>query len=559
MSSTGQWGSDAGGIAIVGMSGRFPGANDVNQFWRNVRDGIESIAAIDDEEWGRAIKAHPAFLADPSLVRARPKLDGVDLFDASFFGLTPRAAQILDPQQRLFLECAWEAFESAGYDTERLSGSVAVYAGVTPSTYLMNLLQHSAVVAKVGWLDADLSNRCDSLATRVAYKLNLKGPTFTVQSYCSTSLVAIHLAARSLLAGECDLALAGGVTITVPQEAGYAYLEGSILSPDGRTRTFDAKANGMVFGNGVGIVLLKRLADALVDGDTIWGVIRGSATNNDGSLKVGFTAPSVSGQSEVIADALQVAGVNPETVTYVEAHGTATPLGDPAEVAALTKAFRRWTNERRFCAIGSVKTNVGHLDAAAGVTGVIKTALSLTHRQIPPSLNFETPNPQIDFESSPFYVNTTLQDWRTDRTPRRAGVSAYGIGGTNAHVILEEAAAERPGACVAGAAALRAHVRVARSRDGKSRTIPARTSGRQPRRCGVHAAGRPSRLRSPPGRRMPGRPGRNRCARRRTTAGHVARRTAQSLDCLHVHGAGRAVRADGPRSLRIGAGVPRGR
>lgn len=439
MSPKRRLGEDAGGIAIVGMAGRFPGARDVSRFWQNLLNGVESIAQIDDDEWARAIKAHPAFLVDPNLVRARPKLDDVDLFDANFFGFTPRAAQILDPQQRLFLECAWEAFESAGYDTERLSGSVGVYAGVTPSTYLLNLLQHSAVVAKVGWLDVDLSNRCDSLATRVAYKLNLKGPTFTVQSYCSTSLVAIHLASQSLLAGECDMALAGGVTITVPQEAGYTYLEGSILSPDGRTRTFDAKANGMVFGNGVGIVVLRRLADALADGDTVWAVVRGSAANNDGSLKVGFTAPSVSGQSEVIAEALQASGVNPETITYVEAHGTATPLGDPAEVAALTKAYRRWTDKRGYCAIGSVKTNVGHLDAAAGVTGVIKTALSLAHRQIPPSLNYETPNPQIDFDTSPFYVNTTLQDWASNGDPRRAGVSAYGIGGTNAHVILEEA------------------------------------------------------------------------------------------------------------------------
>lgn len=429
---------ERGAIAIVGMAGRFPGANDVSQFWQNLRNGVESIAPIDDEEWGRATKMHPAFLVGPNLVRARPKIDGVDMFDADFFGFTPRAAQILDPQQRLFLECAWEALESAGYDSERFPGAIGVYAGVTPSTYLLNLLQHSTAVAKVGWLDADLSNRCDSLATRVAYKLNLKGPTFTVQSYCSTSLVAIHLASKSLLTGECDIALAGGVTITVPQEAGYVYLEGSILSPDGHTRTFDAKANGMVFGNGVGIVVLKRLADAVADGDTIWAVLLGSATNNDGSLKVGFTAPSVSGQTEVITDALRMANVDPATVTYVEAHGTATPLGDPAEVAALTKAYRRWTDKRGYCAIGSVKTNIGHLDAAAGVTGVIKTALSLTHKEIPATLNYEVPNPQIDFESSPFYVNTALKEWPANGSPRRAGVSAYGIGGTNAHAILEE-------------------------------------------------------------------------------------------------------------------------
>ena len=436
--STTQNGAD-GTVAIVGMAGRFPGAVDVDQFWQNLRNGIESIAPVDDDEWGRAAHVHPAFLNDPMFVKARPKLDGVDLFDAAFFGFTPRAAQILDPQQRLFLETAWEALENAGYDSERFPGTVGVFAGVTPSTYLLQLLQHSREVSKVGWLDADLSNRCDSLATRVGYKLNLKGPCFTVQSYCSTSLVAIHLACQSLIRHESDMALAGGVTINVPQEAGYTYLEGSIVSPDGKTRTFDAKANGMVFGNGVGVVVLKRLADARADGDAITAVILGSATNNDGSLKAGFTAPSVSGQMEVITDALSAAGVNPETISYIEAHGTATPLGDPAEVAALTKAYRRWTDRKGFCAIGSVKTNVGHLDAAAGVTGVIKTALSMKHRLLPASLNFETPNPQIDFENSPFYVNTTSTPWAPAADLRRAGVSAYGIGGTNAHAILEEA------------------------------------------------------------------------------------------------------------------------
>jgi acyl transferase domain-containing protein len=432
-----QQGTD-GAIAIVGMSGRFPGAGNVDQFWQNLLNGVESIAPIDDDEWAKAVGVHPAFLNDPSLVKARPKLEGVEMFDAGFFGFTPRAAQILDPQQRLFLECAWEALENAGYDTERFGGTVGVFAGVTPSTYLLNLLQHSREVSKVGWLDADLSNRCDSLATRVGYKLNLKGPCFTVQSYCSTSLVAIHQASQSLINHESDMAMAGGVTITVPQEAGYIYLEGSIVSPDGKTRTFDAKANGMVFGNGVGVVVLKRLEDAIADRDGIVAVILGSATNNDGSLKAGFTAPSVSGQTEVITEALSAAGVNPETVTYIEAHGTATPLGDPAEVNALTKAYRRWTDKKGYCAIGSVKTNVGHLDAAAGVTGVIKTALSMKHRQLPASLNYETPNPQIDFENSPFYVNTALTDWKPVG-PRRAGVSAYGIGGTNAHVVLQEA------------------------------------------------------------------------------------------------------------------------
>ncbi|HEY7492967.1 MAG TPA: type I polyketide synthase, partial [Candidatus Tectomicrobia bacterium] len=317
-----------------------------------------------------------------------------------------------------------------------------VYAGVGVDAYaLVNLLPNRDLMQSVGTLQTSIRNRTDHLTTQVSYKLNLRGPGVTVQTACSTSLVAVHLACQSLLNGECDIALAGGVSIAVPQKAGYRYQEGGILSPDGHCRAFDAKAQGCVGGSGVGIVVLKRWEDALAEGDCIQAVIKGSAINNDGSVKVGYTAPSVDGQAEVIAEALTLAGVDPETVTYVEAHGTGTALGDPIEIEALTRAFRTHTRKQGFCALGAVKTNIGHLDTAAGVAGLIKTVLALKHKLLPPSLHFERPNPRIDFENSPFYVNTQLAEWLTGDTPRRAGVSSFGLGGTNAHVVLEEAPA----------------------------------------------------------------------------------------------------------------------
>ena len=430
-------------IAVVGMAGRFPGAGSVEDLWENLRRGVESISPISLEEWGREIHTHPSFLERPDLVPWRPRVEGVDMFDAAFFGYTPREAQVLDPQQRLFLECAWEALENAGYDSERYPGSIGVVAGISQSSYLINYLQWDRELNQtVGSLKIGLGNMNDALATRVAYKLNLRGAAYAVQSFCSTSLVAVHLACQSLLNRESDMMLAGGVTIAVSQDTGYGYQEGGILSPDGHTRTFDAKGRGMVFGNGLGCVVLKRLADALRDGDHVRAVLLGTALNNDGSMKVGFTAPSVSGQADVIVEALSAADVDPATIRYVEAHGTATALGDPAEIAGLTKAWRRWTDERQYCAIGSVKTNIGHLDAAAGVAGLIKTVLCLERREIPPSLFFETPNPQIDFAASPFRVATGLTRWDPDPGfPRRAGVSSFGIGGTNAHAVLEEAPA----------------------------------------------------------------------------------------------------------------------
>jgi len=375
-------------------------------------------------------------------VKAAPLLDGVELFDAHFFGINPREAEMMDPQLRLFLECAWTALENANCDPKQFNGRIGVYGGAQPSSYLvMNLQKNTEVMVAGGGgpSTAILLNDRDSVTTLVSYKLDLTGPAITVQTFCSSSLVAVHLACQSLLNGESDVALAGCVTINLGLKYGYVYLEGGMLSPDGHTRSFDENAGGTVFGNGVGIVVLKRLNDAIADGDTIYAVIRGTAINNDGSQKGGYTAPSVIGQSKAVAEALAIAQVNPETIGMVEAHGTATAIGDPIEVEALTRAFRTGTQKKGYCALGSVKTNFGHLDRAAGVVSLIKTVLALDKKQIPPSLHFEKPNPRIDFENSPFRVNTALRDFPVNGTPRRAGVSALGVGGTNAHAILEEA------------------------------------------------------------------------------------------------------------------------
>ncbi len=424
-------------IAIIGLEGRFPGAPDIERFWRNLREGVESIVPLADEQL-RAAGLDPGALG-PDRVRAEPLLAGIDRFDAAFFGLTPREAEALDPQQRLFLEDAWSCLERAGYDPARYPERIGVFAGSGFGTYALNLFANPELSESLDPISLQTSIDKDFLAMRVSYKLGLRGPSAAVQTACSTSLVAVHFARQSLLAGECDMALAGGVSLKSRQGSGYTYSEGAIFSPDGHCRAFDAGARGTVFGSGSGVVLLKRLDAALRDGDTIRAVLKGSAINNDGALKVGFTAPSVDGQAEVVAAALEAAGVSPESITYVEANGTGTPLGDPVEVAALTQAFRRGTERTGFCALGSVKTNVGHLNAAAGIVSLIKTVLALEHRQIPPSLHFTEPNPQIDFAASPFYVNAWLADWTVADGPRRAGVSSFGIGGTNAHVILEEA------------------------------------------------------------------------------------------------------------------------
>ncbi|MEH2112689.1 SDR family NAD(P)-dependent oxidoreductase [Nostoc sp.] len=429
-------------IAIIGMAGRFPGAKNIAEFWQNLQSGVESISLFTNEEVvSDGIES--AILCDRNYIKASAILKDIDLFDAAFFSFNPKEAEITDPQHRIFLECAWEALENAGYDSNRCDSRIGVYAGASLNNYYSLDLNRDPI-GSAQCYQTLIGNDKDFLTTRVSYKLNLTGPSITIQTACSTSLVATTLACQSLLNYQCDMALAGGVSIHIPQKTGYLHEPGGTLSPDGHCRAFDAKAQGTIIGNGVGVVLLKRLSDALADGDCIHAVIKGSAINNDGSGKVGYTAPSVNGQAEVIAEAMMLAGVEPETINYIEAHGTGTALGDPIEIAALSQVFRSNTNKKGFCAIGSVKTNIGHLDAAAGIVGLIKTVLALKHQQIPPSLNFEEPNPEIDFANSPFHVNTKLVEWKAGSTLRRAGVSSLGIGGTNAHVILEEAPVLQP-------------------------------------------------------------------------------------------------------------------
>ncbi len=424
-------------IAVIGLACRFPGAQDSTTFWSNLRDGVESISPLGEEDL-RSAGVPERLRQDPNYVRMRGLIGGIDLFDAEFFGITPKEAELMDPQHRLFLECAWDTFEHAGYEPERAQGSIGVYAGSSTSGYLFNLFPQGILLQSASDMASILGVEKDSLPTRVSYKLNLEGPSLAVQTACSTSLVAVHLACQGLLAGECDMALAGGISLNIPQPVGYLYQRSGIASPDGHCRAFDADASGTVGGSGVGIVLLKRLEEARADGDHIVAVIKGTAVNNDGAHKVGYTAPRVEGQAKVIRAAQVAAGVEPDTIQYVEAHGTGTPMGDPIEVAALTQAFRAQTDRAGFCAIGSVKTNIGHLDAASGIAGLIKTVLSLSHKQIPPSLHFSTPNPEISFSETPFFVNTKLTDWKSPGQPRRAGVSSFGLGGTNAHVVLEE-------------------------------------------------------------------------------------------------------------------------
>ncbi|HEY6322280.1 MAG TPA: type I polyketide synthase, partial [Thermoanaerobaculia bacterium] len=437
--------AELGAVAVIGLACRFPGASTPERFWQNLAAGVESISTFSTAELA-ASGIGPELSGQPGYVRARATLEGAELFDAHFFGISPREAAHTDPQQRLFLECAWEALENAGCDPTRSAGPVGVFAGVGPSTYLLShLLSNPEFAAAADALELRLGNDRDFLATLVSYRLNLQGPSVAVSTACSTSLVAVHLACQSLLDRECQIALAGGAAVSFPQKRGYLYRPGGIVSADGHCRAFDARASGTVSGEGVGVVVLKPLADALAAGDFIHAVIRGSAINNDGARKIGFTAPSVEGQAAVIAEAHALAGVDPATITYVEAHGSATRLGDPVEVRALTRAFRAGTDQQRFCALGSVKTNLGHLDAAAGIASLIKTVLCLERRQIPPTLHYREANPQLELAGSPFYVNAELRDWPLDGTPRRAGVSSFGMGGTNAHLVLEEAPELRPG------------------------------------------------------------------------------------------------------------------
>ncbi len=434
----------AGAIAIIGMNGRFPGAKNTAEFWENLRNGVESVKFFNREEL-LAMGIDDYLLDNPKFVAADAILDDMDQFDASFFDYSAREAEIMDPQHRHFLECAWEVLESAGYNSDIYKGRIAIYAGSALSGYMVrNINSHPELVQNVGTFKIMIANSQDFLTTRVSYKLNLTGPSVNVNTLCSSSMVGIHMACQNLLNYNCDLALAGGVSFQISRNEAFFYQEGGIGASDGHCRAFDARANGTVSGSGLGVVVLKRLEDALEDGDYIYAVIRGSAINNDGSSKNSFTAPNVDGQAECIAEALAMSEVDPETISYIETHGTGTNLGDPIEITALSKVFRSYTSKKKFCGVGSVKTNIGHLVTAGGVASLIKTVLAMQHHLLPPSLNFEIPNPKIDFENSPFYVHTTLSKWEGKGTPLRAGVSSFGIGGTNAHVILEEAPTLKP-------------------------------------------------------------------------------------------------------------------
>jgi acyl transferase domain-containing protein/thioesterase domain-containing protein/acyl carrier protein len=422
-------------IAVIGMAGRFPGAAGIREFWENLKNGVESITFFSDSELEEA-GVDPQLLQNTNYVRANSLLECIDRFDASFFGYTPMEASVMDPQSRIFHECVWEALEDAGYNPDTYKGLIGLYAGATPNFNWEALAALSEKSMELGEFVVESLAQKDFLSTGISYKLNLRGPSFSLQTACSTSLVAIHVACQAVLNGECSMALAGGITAVRTRKSGYWYQEGMIHSPDGHCRAFDINGQGIIGGDGAGVVVLKRLQDAAADGDHIYGVVKSSAINNDGIRKVGFTAPSVQGQAEAIRIAQLMAEVEPETISYIETHGTGTPLGDPVEIEALKLAFN--TDKKNFCAIGSVKTNVGHLDSAAGVTGFIKAVLALKHKLIPPTLHFQRPNPKLGIEESPFYVNTTLKEWKNNHHPLRAGVSSFGIGGTNAHVILEE-------------------------------------------------------------------------------------------------------------------------
>ncbi|OBX24917.1 amino acid adenylation domain-containing protein [Gelidibacter algens] len=423
-------------VAVIGMAGRFPGANTIQELWDVLKEGRETISFFTKEELDKTIP--DGLRNDPLYVRARGIIPSAQQFDAGFFGLNPKVASVMDPQQRLFLESAWEVLEQTGYLPKHYDGSIGVYAGTGMNTYyLNNVIPNRELLNQVGDLQASSLNEKDYIATRTAYHLNLKGPAVSVHSACSTSLLAIAQAVEAIRNGQCDVAIAGASSVTAPIYSGHLYQEGSIMSPDGHCRSFDAEAKGTVFSDGCGVVLLKSLEAAKKDGDYIYGTIKGIGINNDGGEKGSFTAPSVEGQSEAIFRALNDANISPSDISYIETHGTATPIGDPIEIEGLQEAFGE-QSQKGYCAIGSIKSNMGHLTAAAGVAGFIKTILALNHRQLPPSLGFSEPNPAIDFANSPFFVNTILRDWES-KNVRRAGISSFGVGGTNVHIVVEEA------------------------------------------------------------------------------------------------------------------------
>ncbi len=432
-------------IAVIGMAGRFPGAGSVTKFWDNLRRGEESIVTLSEEAL-TAAGVTAKTLADPGYVRRAATLDGIEEFDAEFFGMTPYAARMTDPQQRLFLQTAFHAFEDSGYDPAAYDGVIGVFGTSSASGYLLyNLMSHRDPKAMIGeglsveMVNLSMQNDKDFLATRVSHQFNLRGPAFSVQTACSSSLVAVHLACQSLLSGECDMVLAGAASVRVPHQVGYGYEPGAIVSPLGHCRPFDARADGTIFGSGIAAVVLKPLQAALDDGDRIHAVIRGSAINNDGSVKMTYAAPAVTGQAEVVAEAHAVADVDASTIGFVETHGTGTPVGDPIEVEALRQAFEVSTTPRSApCVLGSVKSNVGHLEVASGITGLVKTIMCLKNKAIPPTLHYTAPNPELHLDRTPFVIQNHYAAWESDG-PRRAGVSSFGVGGTNVHVVLEEA------------------------------------------------------------------------------------------------------------------------
>lgn len=423
-------------IAIVGMSCKFPGAKNIDAFWSNLKDGKESLSLFTEKELLDS-GIDREVINDPAYVSASCIIDDIEMFDFSFFGYSAAEAELIDPQQRLLLMCAYETFEDAGYAPAEYDGDVGVFTSVRTSGYVKILNRVFQRPGTSKSFEALLGTAVDQACMRISYGLNLRGPSISVQTACSASVVGAHMACESLRNRECDAALAGAASILIPQKQGYLYEDGTIVSPDGHCRAFDVKAGGAVGGNGVGMVLLKRMTDAVRDRDRIYAIIRGSAVNNDGSSKVGYRAPNLEGQADVIEEALMMADVDAETISYVEANGTGTFIGDSIEIEALTRNFRNKTDEKTFCGIGSVKTNIGHLAQGAGIAALIKTALSLKNRQIPPSLNCETPNPKL--RESPFYVVTKLTDWETNGFPRRAGINSFAIGGTNSHMVLEEA------------------------------------------------------------------------------------------------------------------------
>lgn len=428
-------------VAIIGMSIRFPGAKNTDEFWKNLCNGVESITFFNDEELKQS-GVQPEIYTNPNYVRAKSIIDDIEYFDAKYFNISPKEAELMDPQHRLFLECSCEALEMSGYCSDKYDGRIGVYGGVSENTYfIFNLLSHMGKLIDLGKLQTTIVNDKDYLCTRVSYKLNLKGPSLTVQTSCSTALVNVHLACQSLLSGECDMALAGAASISIPQKVGYMYKEGGIYSPDGHCRAFDNAAKGTAFGDGVGVIVLKRLQDALTDGDTIQAVIKGTAINNDGGIKLGYTAPSIDGQANVISEAMFLAGVEPQTIDYIETHGTGTSLGDPIEFEALKKVFQKSETNmgKKKCILGAVKTNIGHLNTVSGMAGLIKTVLILRNKKVPPTIHFNKPNHNIDLDNSPFYINRDIIELNKNKFPHQAGVSSFGVGGTNAHIVLEEA------------------------------------------------------------------------------------------------------------------------